>query len=274
MKSSKYSRPVWPIVIIVLLGIAIAIGAIKWCSREKKEGTAVENKTETQAGKTSILQLDLIAVEIDPQEPTVADFVRVLPQLKDKNLKFVTFTYHWTVNGEPINQEESLLDKQYYKKGDIVSCKVTAKRGPLVSEIVSSPEVKIGNAPPIIDNLPSESFRIPGRFVYNIQARDPDGDTLSYHLVSPTDQGIYLDESTGTITWDINDFPESYQEEQELRPEDESGKPAEQPETIDQSSHIPSQVRIVYEVRDNDGAVTASAIVLNLSKESAGEIPQ
>lgn len=248
-----------------LLIIFVLLSVTFFCSKSE------EKKEEKVRKVPTSIHPEITKIEIDPAAPTSSDFIRALPKLKYGQPRYVTFSYLWFVNGESIpNFNKQLLDKKYYNKGDTVYCRVKATRGKLKSKEVKSRKIKIANSPPIINYSEIGSFEVPGEFRYTIDATDPDGDNLVYRLLAPLDRGIVIDAGTGVIEWYIDDVTEDQESEPLALAEDEEEEPAQERDSqasADQKKEKPSSlIKIVFEVRDNDGAAVTSSIHLNLKK--------
>lgn len=238
-----------------------------YCSKDEDEtkGKAAKKK------KPLPITPEIAKVAIDPPEPISTDFVRAVPVLKHAKMRFVTYSYQWYINGEPVpDGNKRLLDKKHPKKGDTVYCRVKAARGKYESKTAESDEIEIGNAPPVIHSTPVSPFRVPGEFTYNIKASDPDGDTLTYRLVSPQEQNIFINPDTGELEWYISQVPKDLVtsgEEVSPRPEDEEiTTPAPKPKPKKKAPQLSPFIKIVFEVSDSSGASATSSINLNLSK--------
>ncbi|NIM14624.1 MAG: hypothetical protein GTO45_21625, partial [Candidatus Aminicenantes bacterium] len=176
-----------------------------------------------------------------------------------------------------------LLARQSYKKGDKVYCRVMASRGIHEAKPINSKRVTIQNAKPVLKLSPVAPFKIPGRFHYTINAADPDGDPLTYQLVAPLGLGITIDPETGEMTWDIYEIPKDEptasdtqtggREDEETSDRESVKRKPKQPDTA--GPRLSPIVRIIFEVKDSDGAAVQGYIDLNLSKEGKGkEIPE
>lgn len=251
--------------------ILVSGAACSRCSSKK----AQDGQTLTKKQPAEMLIPVITGVKLDPAEPVSTHNLRAVVTLQDRNLRGLKYSYRWFVNGDEVsNNSRALLENRFYKKGDRVYCEVTVLRGRYQSDPGQSDKVTIGNSRPIINLTPVQPFSVPGRFIYQINATDPDGDELSYHLVSPTHLGIHIQPETGEITWDIPELPRLDESVKNSRPEDEHAPPVNpiRKEAEQKEPEMGKEVKIIFEVRDNDGAVVASKIVLNL--EQGGEVPQ
>jgi hypothetical protein len=270
MKFTKNNH-IFKIMIIGML--MVLVGVTFFCSK-KKEKT---DQYQVKPRKTPSLEPVIAKVEFEPPEPTSSDNIRANTLLKDPRMKYVKFQYQWFVNGEIIpGEEDAHLEKQHYKRGDIVYCRAKATRDIYESKIVKSKEVKIKNSMPLITQVPWDNVKLGDLFHYTINARDPDGDPLTYHLVSPLDLGIKLDPNTGDIRWDTRDIPKPEPIEIKSGSEMRVSKTGEgydesaiskSPPVVKKQKQRPTIVKIVFEVRDPDGAAAVSSIQLNFTEE-------
>ena len=263
------------IYIIVVIGIVVLIAVLFFFIGRKEKTDRYQGKSR----KTQALEPIIARVEFNPPEPTSADDLQANTLLKDPTMKYVKFQYQWFVNGEIIDGIESpYLEQQHYKKGDIVYCRIKATRGIYESKIVKSQEVKIKNSMPLITQVPWNNVKLGESFHYTINAQDPDGDPLTYRLVSPLDLGIKLDPNTGDIRWNTRDIipqPEPIAvnrniERKESRPGegyDESAT-SKAPPAVERQKQPPHFVDIVFEARDPEGATAVAAIRLDFTEEA------
>jgi hypothetical protein len=269
MKFTKNNH-IFKIMIIGML--MVLVGVTFFCSK-KKEKT---DQYQVKPRKPPALEPVIAKVEFEPPEPTSSDDIRANTLLKDPRMKYVKFQYQWFVNGEIVTgKEDPFLEKQHYKKGDIVYCRAKATRDIYESKIVKSKEVRIKNSMPLITQVPWDNVKLGDRFHYTINARDPDGDPLTYRLVSPLDLGIKLDPNTGDIRWDTRDIPKPEPIEIKSGSEMRVSKTGEgydesaiskSPPGVKKQKQLPTIVKIVFEVRDPDGAAAVSSIQLNFTE--------
>ena len=215
-------------------------------------------------------QAKLSALVIEPETPTTATGVRALPQFDRKPAVPQPLEYAWTVNGRRVKDvSKAVLPRGKYRRGDKLQCRVRSKSGG--SSIESSP-VAVANAPPRFRPKPVAPFDIPGEFFHQVFAADPDGDTVTYRLVSPLARGVDLDGKTGVIHWRIDAVPEApAPPPNTARPAAEEGRavavpmpavPAEIPE----QDENPFVVRLVIEADDGHGGVARHVLVLDLRR--------
>ncbi len=110
----------------------------------------------------------------------------------------VTIFYEWIKNGEPAGNDKQITEP--LKRGDKVSIKVT----PFDGEDYGHPLVfhrEILNLPPMIIEHKKANFD-GNLYTHQMEATDPDGDTLTYSLNEAPD-GMDIDKATGLITWEV-----------------------------------------------------------------------
>lgn len=258
--------------VVVTVAVVVLLSVTFFCS-EKKE------KTDQYRGmpkKSRSPEPVITKVEFQPSAPTSTDIIQVVPALADPaRMKLVRFSYQWFVNGKIIaEQEDQQLEKQYYKKGDEVYCRVKATMGIHDSKVVKSKEIEVKNSGPIIHAQEIDKVQIPGRFSYTINAEDPDGDPLTYRLVSPLELGIQLNPETGEIVWDIPDIPGPepsdnnsaaiVEGEENIPRGDQKDAASKDTPGEKKPAPLPPVLKIEFEVQDSDGANVVSSIQLDL----------
>jgi hypothetical protein len=258
---------------VLAIGIVVMLFAITFFCPKKKENTDQSRLTST---KTASPEPVISNVVLNPPQPSVSDDIVATTTLNDSGMKRVKFHYQWFVNGEQVPANEGRrLKKQHYKRGDNVYCRVKAIRGIYKSKIAKSKEIEIKNATPLITLVPWDNVPPGGHFHYSIKATDPDGDPLTYRLLSPLNLGIDLDPKTGDIDWDTRKIPKPEPIETRTNTTGEGSREGaistphpgtKKPETF------PSLIKIVFEARDTNGAAAVSSIRLNLTPE--GRKPQ
>ena len=117
---------------------------------------------------------------------------------KDIDDDKITFIYEWTKNKEPAGNDKQIAAP--IKRGDKISVKIT----PFDSEAYGKPltlQRDIKNISPIINE--HTNFKFDGKtYSYQVNATDPDEDTLTYSLKSAP-SGMTIDPKTGAIRWNV-----------------------------------------------------------------------
>jgi translation initiation factor IF-1 len=144
---------------------------------------------------------EISKVKIMPEVFNPGDTLSVDASGTDIDGDEVALSYEWTKNGEPAGNSRQMQIP--LKRGDKISVKITpfdgtdyGRAGILHREIVNLP-------PTISDN---RKYLFDGkRYTHQINATDPDGDSLTYSLKkSPSGMRI---NANGLITWDVpSDF--------------------------------------------------------------------
>jgi hypothetical protein len=143
----------------------------------------------------------LAGVEIQPGGGIVAGMdIVARPDARDADGDALKFRYEWTVNGRSVREDGPVLSTEKLRRGDVARVSVVAHDGEDESEMLSSLDLQILNAPPKIVSVPGAPTD-DGVFRYQVEARDPDGDSdLQFHLEGAP-EGMSVDPTGGTITW-------------------------------------------------------------------------
>jgi len=125
------------------------------------------------------------------------------PSGTDPDGDTLTYTYQWRVNGNPVGAagSESTFSTAGLKKRDSVSVLVTCTDGEAAASPVTSNAVSLLNqGPRITSSAPLDLTG--GRYVYQVTAKDPDGDPLTYRL-DRLPAGMTIDAASGLISWEL-----------------------------------------------------------------------
>jgi hypothetical protein len=137
-------------------------------------------------------------VRILPEGFEAGDALTIEASAQDNDEDEVILTYSWTKNGKPAGEGPQL--KEPIRRGDKISVRIVPFDGEAygTSAIISR---EIMNLPPVIGE--HRGFDITaGRFMYQVEATDPDGDQLTYAL-KKAPEGMSISPDKGRITWDI-----------------------------------------------------------------------
>jgi hypothetical protein len=106
------------------------------------------------------------------------------------------------VNGNPVGApgDERTFSTAGLRKNDVISATVTYTDGTAGGVPVGSNSIRLQNrSPKIISSAPLEMTT--GLYVYQVTAKDPDGDPLTYRL-DRFPAGMAIDGSSGLIRWE------------------------------------------------------------------------
>lgn len=143
-------------------------------------------------------------VAIGPAPPSSTTSLEAVAQGSDLDNDKLSFTYQWTVNGEPVvGVQGPSLASNFFKRGDQVEVAAVPFDGTDWGQPNSSTKVTISNSPPIIKSTPPGELREGTTYRYQVQAEDADGDTLSFSLEGEPPKGMVIDAHTGVVEWQV-----------------------------------------------------------------------
>jgi len=144
---------------------------------------------------------EISRVKIMPEVFKPGDTLSVDASGTDIDGDEVILSYEWTKNGEPAGNSRQIQTS--LKKGDKISVKIIPFDGAVYGQ-AGILHREIVNLPPIITD--NRKYLFDGkRYSHQINAADPDGDSLTYSL-KKAPSGMRVD-ANGLITWDVpSDF--------------------------------------------------------------------
>ncbi|MBF0472191.1 MAG: cadherin-like domain-containing protein [Nitrospirae bacterium] len=109
----------------------------------------------------------------------------------------IELKYQWYINRILVegNNTDTISN---FKSGDNIMVKITPYKGPNEGDLTVL-TVTPKNLPPVITKH-NNFIQKDNVYTYQVQASDPDGDTLTYKLTKGHDD-VTIDEKTGLITW-------------------------------------------------------------------------
>jgi hypothetical protein len=145
---------------------------------------------------------EVTKIVFDPAEVRIGNRVQMQVLGSDADEDPIEYRYRWwRNNSEVADGDVRELDTNGFAKGDTIVVEVTPSDATSKGKSkLSSPITILNSAPTIITVPPTKIER--ARFVYAVNAQDPDGDQLVYALeVSPP--GMKIDKVTGRIEWPL-----------------------------------------------------------------------
>jgi len=141
---------------------------------------------------------ELTRVKIMPEVLKPGDRLYIDAAADDIDGDDVSMSYEWTFNGEPAGSGKEINTE--IKRGDKLSVKVTPYDGETYGRPVTLNR-EIRNLPPMLGKESTSNFD--GRiYTYQINAIDPDGDSLTYTLKEGP-PGMTVGSANGIITWEV-----------------------------------------------------------------------
>jgi hypothetical protein len=143
----------------------------------------------------------LQGVLLEPQGTVRAgDDLFASPQATDLDHDQLAYDYTWLVNGSETDERGREFSTRGLKRGDKVRVRVVASDGSEQSRSAESPEIVMGNSPPLIEEVP-EVQTDDGVFRYSFEAKDPDGDRNLRFRLGKAPKGMRIDPILGVATW-------------------------------------------------------------------------
>lgn len=114
----------------------------------------------------------------------------------------LSFRCNWQVNGEELYWERGpRLPGDKFRRGDKIVLRITPHDGKEDGPVFHTPGWTVGNAPPSFVSTPPITLQ--GKiYRYQVEANDPDGDSLSYELEAGP-RGMQIDPRSGLLSWNL-----------------------------------------------------------------------
>jgi len=142
-------------------------------------------------------------ISLSPKDPSPGAIITATPAATDPDGDDIKYSYLWKVNGKAVTepQESNTFDTKGLRKKDMVFAVVTPTDRKLEGKPMDSEIVVLANSGPQITSTPPTGLAN-GVYLYQVAAKDPDGDRLTYSLLKAP-QGMTIDPSTGLIRWEL-----------------------------------------------------------------------
>jgi len=169
----------------------------------------------------------ITSMYVSPSPAYKTDMLKVVVETLDLDEDVVSLSYVWERNGVEIYGEEAEeLRRNDLSRGDSIVVKVTPSDSYGTGRTIISKPIVISNSPPIVQ-APKGDAAIQGKFYRaKIEASDPDGDLIQYHLIEgPT--GMKIDSYSGNIEWELSEEGSSGRHKIAVKITDEGGQYAQ-----------------------------------------------
>jgi hypothetical protein len=127
---------------------------------------------------------------------------KAVPKGIDADGDDIRWEYQWLVNDEPmVGQTTETLPRDRFRRGDRVAVQVTPSDDEARGEPYTPLAITIPNgAPQFVSRPPTLTGA--AEYAYQVQAVDPEGDSLRYRLVKAPD-AMVIDSATGMLRWPL-----------------------------------------------------------------------
>jgi hypothetical protein len=144
----------------------------------------------------------ITAVKFLPLELEAGQAVQAEVEAFDKDGDPISYTYRWYINDQLIQESsEARLGGEFIHSADKVSLEVIPSDPFSKGAAKTSEAMRVTNRPPEITSSPTTVMQ-EGKYVYQVTAKDPDGDPLSFRLVEGP-SGMRLDPVSGLLEWKV-----------------------------------------------------------------------
>ena len=168
------------------------------------EGSEVASKPVTIVNSPPVIS----NVRFDPETPTKMSGINLELEAEDYDQDLLEFQYQWFVGNKEITEvNDKTLPGEMLEKNKSIWAKITATDGNGGQVQTHSPRITITNSPPEIISNPPELESGSTVYTYQVEAKDADGDQLSYSATGP--EGISIT-STGKLVWQPSDKNQGY----------------------------------------------------------------
>ena len=204
--------------------------AKKWFSRgDRITAVVTANGEEGRASLTiESAPPQVVSVSVTPENICRGVDITAVPVGSDADGDPVRYSYKWIVNDQEQPGDTPVLRGDRIKCGDRVSVKVTPSDSYGAGREYATQSFVIPSAAPYFVSHPPTTFS-GDTYIYEARAEDPDGDAISYALVSPP-SGMTINNNTGRLEWQVARQTRNY--DVEIEAKDSKGASARQRYTL------------------------------------------
>ena len=143
------------------------------------------------------------SVVLRPVPAFAGDVISADATATDRDNDTVSFEYQWLVNNSTVPAAEESYNTANLKKKDGISVTVTPYDGEDRGAPMQSSVLFLSNHNPEIVSTPASGLQN-GIYTYQVIAKDPDGDPVTFSL-SSAPEGMTIDPRSGLIRWEPRD---------------------------------------------------------------------
>jgi hypothetical protein len=146
------------------------------------------------------------SISLTPVDPPVGAIITATAVGTDPDGDTVALTYQWYANGKPVTEprKDNEFNTAGLHKKDLVFVVVAPADEAGVGKDRESDIMTMANSAPKITSTPPYDIQQNGSYQYQVIAKDPDGDRLTYSLLK-SPPGMTIDGSTGLVAWQVPD---------------------------------------------------------------------
>lgn len=174
---------------------SISVEVVASDGHSTTEPTRLSVSPGNRAPRVQELGIRVVPGDGDDLGEWVADPVAVDPDDDD-----VSFRYEWRLNGERVIGEEERLTRNGWKRGDKIVLTVWPSDGVNEGMPLEGAPFAVGNSPPDIVSRPP-GLDASGRFVYQVEVTDRDGDRGMRFALNEGPDGMAIDPFSGALRW-------------------------------------------------------------------------
>lgn len=161
-----------------------------------------ETPAGTEGGVPGSTAPRIVTLDLSPRLPVTGDRVRAIVKTTGTEENPVSVEYQWSHNDQPVSGDSDTLylNPAEFKRGD----KITLKVVPYNSDRRGTPMTivfTLADAAPVIKSSTASIMFDGTTYTYQVKASDPDGDPVSFSLVTAP-EGMTINQ-TGHIRWTV-----------------------------------------------------------------------
>ena len=172
--------------LLAMLAGAVACGGEEEAAAPEPEPPARRAKTDRAVEPAAVARTnaspEIDEILFEPENPAAGDTLKAVVRATDPDSETLWFRYAWTIDGEPVRGGTAEVDLSGASRGDSVELTVVASDGVNESEPAQE-SATLENARPRlvrVEVLPPDELVAGTPIVVRPEARDPDGDPVSF----------------------------------------------------------------------------------------------